>query len=72
MTIDFDTLDYMSQLRKAGIAVDGFSFAQLKRNDGAKVKDINDLCLIDADCHESYSGVLASLMNFAAGGLSHG
>ena len=63
---------WASQLRKAGIAVDGFSFAQLKRNDGAQVKDINDLCLIDADCHESYSGVLASLMNFAAGGLSHG
>jgi hypothetical protein len=56
---------WAKELRAAGIVVDGFSFHGLIQNDGRPVGDINDLCRIDAGCHEKYSSVLESLMNFA-------
>lgn len=46
------------QLAGVGCAVDAFSFDSLRQRDGARVKDLNDCCLIHSDDAAKLGGLL--------------
>jgi hypothetical protein len=56
---------WAAQLKRAEIITDGFSFAGLVKNNGDRVKDLNDLLEIDYDCWERYRGPVESVSIFA-------
>ena len=63
---------WADQLRAAGVKVDGFSFIDLYTSDGKPVKDLNDLCRVDADCWEGNHEAIESVMDFAVQGGRNG
>ncbi len=56
---------WATQLKNAGIPVDGFLFSGLSMTDGRKVKDLNDLLRIDYDSWEQHRAQIESVMNFS-------
>jgi hypothetical protein len=56
---------WATQLRSAGVAVDGYTFDGLTRDDGQPVKDLNDLLRIDCVSGDANREALESVMNFA-------
>jgi hypothetical protein len=63
---------WAKQLKTADIVVDGYSFDGLIQTGGLPVKDVNDLCRIDADCWENNREVIESVMSFATDGERDG
>jgi hypothetical protein len=53
---------WTEQLERVGCEVDAFDLSGLRRADGADVKDLNDLALIDADCFEAERGDLERIL----------
>lgn len=56
---------WATELKNAGITVDGFSFAGFLMSDGLPVKDLNDLLKIDYDCWEGSHEKVENIINFA-------
>lgn len=56
---------WANQLQSVGAVLDGFAFNALMQTDGQPVKDLNDLCRIDADSWETHRDAIESIMDFA-------
>jgi len=55
---------WAQQIESAGGIVDGFDVSGLLRDDGAPVKDLNDLCRIGAESWEQWRALVDSCMSF--------
>jgi hypothetical protein len=56
------------QLEGIAAKVDGYELSGLITSDGEAVKDLNDLCRIDADCWAEHQAIVESVMHFAKEG----
>jgi hypothetical protein len=56
---------WATELKSAGITVDGFSFAGFLMSGGLPVNDLNDLLKIDYDCWERSHEKVENIINFA-------
>jgi len=55
---------WATQLKTVGAAIDGFDFSGLFQSSGEPVKDLNDLCRVDADCWETHGNLIENSMSF--------